>query len=386
MADEVSTPAVTDETPHPSEPEVVEATEELEQAPAPTEPEVVDTPPVETSPEDASAGYEALKSAGVDMSDAAVQDAILGGADGSELLEKFGKVEPVTEPEPEPTEPEGDHGIKVGKKARLTIESEEDAAIMSIKRAKKVTLAEAARIYAGEVNAQEPLAKEGTEPEVTPAASPLDTELAEATDAISNLEAEIKTATDDLEFDEAMKLTRQLTTLQIKQARLEDKRDNQAAASQQSFDSKFEASSQRAMAKFPELESADSRDRLAFDAFSEKRAAESPEIFDNPNWPEVIAEEFSAKYGISATSPAASEDGTKPEPAQKRTVAPLARRTNRTELLDGGTGGSEAPAPADEGNKPLTAASIDELHEQRANMSQADREAFDADMHKARAR
>jgi|TARA_B110001469_G_scaffold127552_1_gene148933 hypothetical protein len=385
MADKPTTPTIPD-----SEPVVTEAEAPATPAvaePAPEPKAVEETPPVvEVSAEDASAGYQAIQDAGVDMSSEDVQNAILEGASGDDLIAKFGtepKAAPEpTEPEPKATEPEPAQGIRVGKSARMTVDTDEDAAILSIKRAKKVTLAEAARIYADQNPA--PAAKaEPVAPVDAPPSSPFETALTEGADAITALEAEIKTATDDLEFDTAMTLTRKLTSLQIQQARTEDKRDAHAATSQASFDATFESSSQRAMAKFPALESEDSMERLAFDAFNEKEAAANPELFEDPNWPEVMAEKFSAKHGLSATSPAASEDGTNPKPAQQRPVTSQARR-KRTDLLDGGKGGSEAPAPADEGAKPLTETSLDELLEQRSNMSPADREAFDADMHKAR--
>ena len=387
MADESTTPTIPDSPPvvtgeeTPLEPVV----KETDPAPVePTEPKAEATPAVELSVEEKSAGYNAIAEAGVDMSSEAVQDAILEGASGDDLIEKFG----TKEPEPAAKQ-DDDLGIKVGKKARLTIETEEDAAIMSIKRAKNITLAEAARIYADQASAQpaEAAKVEPTAPAVDPKVEAFDTQLSEGTTAIDALKAEIKTARDELEFDQAMELTEKLTTLQIQQARTEDKRDhyveNQANQAQATFDTEFSASSQRAMAKFPALEAEDSMERLAFDAFNEKEAEANPEIYDDPNWPEIQSEKFSAKHGLSATSPAASEDGTKPKPAQPRPATPQARRTSRTELLDGGKGGSEAPTPADESTNPLTDASIDEIMEQRANMSQADREAFDAEMHKS---
>ena len=368
------------------------------------------TPPPESTPATPTAeevtpeqATQYLADHGVDLSNPEVQEAIMNDSEADDLIKKFGKAPEPTptpseeeEPEPTPKHSEGDEPEnKKGKKFRTEAVDDDDAAIFALQKTlskregRKVPFNEAASKFFETMGKQGDKApSEPAEPVIDPQVAQLDTEIAAKDTAIAELQKKIKAAKDDAEFDEAFDLQEELFELKSDRRDLtRDKKSyeqNAQAQSEADYNRGVAASSQRVSTDFPALGKKGSIERRAFDAFISEHDGNDP-IFQNVEWPEILADKFAEEYPSIRQSPAPSTDGKGTPPKQSKTPAnPSARTPSRADMLDGGMGGPTSPAPTDEGNKPPTLdEALDMYAKDTAGMSRADKEAYDRELYKS---
>lgn len=333
---------------------------------------------------DGDSPEEFLETVGVDLQDPAVQDAILSEEQTlREIAEKYGdktklekllagsseeEEEQEEEEEEAPTKSEGFKAKKINYRPR----DEEDAAFVAFAKARGISLSEAARLYSKTF--EDDGGKEGDDKggkTATKQNAPADDPIAKLGEDISALEKEIEeteqaidAANEELEFGEAGKLQRKLngmfrkqTQLEIQRARAEDRAEMAKQNGQAQFDQAKASSEQAAIAKYPELGQPKSMQARAFKSFYQERYEEDPDAFDDPTWPEQLAEEFAKEAGLSPS-------GGKKTTQNQSTAGTKARRTtSRTDLLDGGKGGHQAPS-ADESAANMSDDDMDAMFEE----------------------
>jgi hypothetical protein len=363
------------------------------------------TPSTEASPPSAEEVTTYLKDRGVDLSNPDVHQDLLNGMDADALIKKHGQeadpnkgapdnvqaAEPISgqeDPNAQPDDPEPDAPEPKGEgKVRFTPKTEEDRAILAISRSKNISLLEAAKIYNGTGAESSPTP---AEPTPDPQIEQFETQITEKTDAVKDLENRIKAAREDADYDTAMDLQNELFDVKSDLRDLTRERQvyeqNTKATAEAEYNRGVAASSKRVSEEYPALGKKNSIHRRAFDAFIAEHDGADP-IFNNPDWPVVLAERFAEEYPevrqSSAQSGKDGQPGTPQKQAQPTQQPARAGQQSRAAMLDGGQGGPESPAPTDESTKPPSMDQATAMYEQvTSKMTPAEQAAFDAEIYK----
>lgn len=304
-----------------------------------------------------------------------------------------GEAKPATEPKtetpadpeatatPAPTDDSPESGDQAGDKdsvKRFRFSSEEDKTIAALAKSKGISLREAARLYEGSPNggSQEqrtdtPTAKQepaASAPEADANVEAYEQQITEAQAEIDRLVAERDAASEDLDSKKANALSDQIADKKAELRLLNHEKSGylkqQQAERQNAQRKNINESRDRAYVKFPVLADEGSLERQALENYT-NRALNDPsraKLFKNPNWPEVIAEEFAAKHGIKAATeakaqPAAAatpQPAALPKPAPKQ--VPATPAGGGAKLLTGADGQTKPSA-----TRPLTRERVSEL-------------------------
>ena len=232
-----------------------------------------------------------------------------------------------------------------GEPNRFRFKDEEDRAIAQLAKAKGVSLREAARLYESmPAPADKP---KGGKPAETAGEPPA--EIAAIEEQIEQLGATLKElgtrrASAAEEFDQAKRDEIQDQIDAVRGQITELKFDRKLV--QRDHESRYrrtaEASRDAVFEKFEALARPKSLERRAFDAFvhdvraDQKRAG----IFDDPRWPEKLADEFAAEVGLEPAqgkgTPA--QEGKKAPPAKAAPKPAAIQQVPGAKLLDGADG------------------------------------------------
>ena len=358
------------------------------------EPEVIETPatdpdnaaPPEPTNEDTEVrtGIQILQDDyGVDVSSSEVQDAVLAGKSTEDIVKEFGTKEPepkaVETPDDDPdVDPDADPDVEkeeeeeeapskpTGKQhkpdddlpKRYRFTDEEDRRSVAAAKELGITLSEYFTLQREKAERAEKTVEaarqESAEPaepaelkQLSESISAAETKATELKEQIEALEKESDEKTDEMEYAEARKIDRKATrlrdelhNLEIKRAREEDRlelrREQMAHESQTRWEAQKQSSVETALAKYPDL--GDDGDRKVLLAWKGFRSDQPKETFQDPNWPEVLADKFAEEYGLEAKSPGGKAGGGK-KPAVQRTDPGVTRtRKIATRNLDDGDG------------------------------------------------
>lgn len=285
---------------------------------------------------------------------AAVEPAATPAVVAEPIAEPGASVEPTAgEPGAEPEGKEPD---------RFRFKNPEDRAIALLAKTKGISLAAAAKLYAGDAPAATPAA--AVEPATTePAADPdlvrYDTHLGELDAQLKKLSEERKQAREDVDNEKADSLSDQIADVRTQIGLLKNERQghvrNREQASARTFEQQANASRDRLLATYADFAAEGSLPRLALDAFvtkalnDPKRAA----LFNDPTWPEKLGEEFAQTHGLKKQGAAPATPAT-PVPATVKPATPTAAALLRpkpaqvpgAKTLSGADGGSPSAANA----------------------------------------
>ncbi|MBC2594952.1 hypothetical protein H5P28_11855 [Ruficoccus amylovorans] len=347
----------------------------------PTDSQNVQEPERPEAGGDTTSALETLQEYGVDVSDDAVQDALLGDKSVEDIIAEFGKTPPETpkeeavvegddeppakeeaagdeeeetpvgddNPEGEPQkEDKGQH-----RSARVRIASDEDLNIVLAAKELGISITEYFELQRAK---QQPASGNG-QPQQQAQAEPVkDTkvegwnqEMATLDEEMAELEKQIDQANEDLETATAMKLSKQFTQKMLEKGRIELRIEAYEAGKQNSFEREAADSRNRMIGKYPELGKT-GRESLAFQGFISTHRADDP-VFMRPNWIEVLADKFAEQYGTPATSPAKDEGRKASADAPKPQRQPQGKQQlSKAKLLDSqrGTKPPEVQLPKSE--------------------------------------
>jgi hypothetical protein len=215
---------------------------------------------------------------------------------------------------------------------RFRFSSEDDKAVAQLAKSRGISLVEASRIYAGETPpASQPAAATPPAAPAAPVPDPivqeLETQITTAEQRIQALTADRDAAAEDLDHKKANKINDELADLKADVRNLRNEKKGHETAKEQAVTRTHQASVQaardRVFTEFKVFASPDSRERLVLDAYV-TRAINDPARqaeFKNPNWPETLARECAAKYGITPTSAAGPAPVAPSAPAAPRAAA-----------------------------------------------------------------
>jgi hypothetical protein len=195
-------------------------------------------------------------------------------------------------------------------KMRVRPKDDKDQQILDLYKSEgwNKSLAEAAAVINGIAQPEE-----SPQAEVTPANEENSSEstLEKLNSEVAALEKEATDAAEDLDTAKAFALQKDIMDKRIKALRVETEmqRDKEKAEASQyeQYRQKAVESRDRALARFPVLQNAESVERKLFDNFV-KEKQEDPDyasVFDSPKWVELMANEFSQEHDLS--SPAAPD-------------------------------------------------------------------------------
>ena len=188
-------------------------------------------------------------------------------------------------------------------KMRVRPKDDKDQQILDLYKSEgwNKSLAEAAAVINGIAQPEEnPRAEVAPANEENSSESTLETLNSE----VAALEQEAKDAAEDLDTAKAFALQQEIMDKRVKALRIENslERDKERAEASryEQYRQKAVESRDRALARFPVLQNAESVERKLFDNFV-KEKQEDPDyasVFDSPKWVELMANEFSQEHDL----------------------------------------------------------------------------------------
>jgi hypothetical protein len=235
------------------------------------------------------------------------------------------------DPAAQPAPAEGEDGKEPD---RFRFKSPEDKAIALLAKTKGITLLEAADLYRGKpaTPAAEPAA--AATPPVDPVLAKYDTDLAATEAKLKQLTEDRKKAREDVEMEKADSLSDEIAGLTADLRLLKNERAGYVRNSEQTatrtIEQQTDASFERLLGNYPELQTEGSLHRLALDAYV-ARAINDPKRaheFADPAWPEKLGAEFATQHALkpktasAAPAPAAASPSPGTTPARAANPSP----------------------------------------------------------------
>jgi|14BtaG_2_1085337.scaffolds.fasta_scaffold08880_5 hypothetical protein len=241
-----------------------------------------------------------------------------------------------TEPEPEATTTEevssdepveevfGETEEERLAKRRIRPKNELDQQVIDLYRSEGFsgTFADAASVIYGQTSQPNQPQPQPVQPEpIGP--DPFTTEAGKLNGEIQDLEIKVKEAAEDLDTLQALNLQREIMKRELQLQSLNDRKERESERIQEAqyntHRNKAVESRERAYEAYPELSDKSTIYRKEFDHFINQAQEHSDyaAIFNSPNWPELMANDFAARKGVNRPAPAA------PEPVQQKQVQPL---------------------------------------------------------------
>jgi hypothetical protein len=184
-------------------------------------------------------------------------------------------------------------------------------------------------IYGRQQQSPEPTTEQRDDPAPDDAVSK---ELDSVQDEIKAKEKELSDAMEDFDQVKVTTLNREITQLEIKKARVEDRiersRETAVQNEERTLRQQSAESRERAVQKYPVLNDPESMERKQFDAFLQQQAknpAIAP-ILQSPLWPEVMADRFAAQTKLAPKSGEPSPESSTTTTAKKAVTGTKAKQ------------------------------------------------------------